>query len=171
MCTACVGVLYVCVWGAGGGVFLFYPLLSSPPLSPTLQNAKCKAHNTHTQTKRTKKTSTKRLRIEQLFVRARRSASCPWQVYAAAARMEWRLGREKEVARKIFEKGLEAAAATTAAGSAGGAGGAVMGAGGASPCLLEPRYIAAYADFLCGESSLTLTCFPFLSFLLGGESE
>ena len=41
---------------------------------------------------------------DQLFIRARRSACCPWQVYAAAARMEWRLGREQEVARKLFEK-------------------------------------------------------------------
>ena len=76
---------------------------------------------------------------KQLFIRARRSASCPWQVYAAAARMEWRLGREADVARRIFEKGLDA-----------GAGAGASQGQGAAGCLAEPAFVLAYADFLCG---------------------
>jgi hypothetical protein len=45
--------------------------------------------------------------------------------------MEWRLSREKEVARKIFEKGLDSTA---------------------SGCLTQPKYILAYVAFLCGEA-------------------
>lgn len=41
--------------------------------------------------------------------------------------MEWRHVRERDVARKIFEKGLEVAEYAT-----------------------TPEYILAYADFLCG---------------------
>jgi hypothetical protein len=43
--------------------------------------------------------------------------------------MEWRHVRERDVARKIFEKGLEVAEYAT-----------------------TPEYILAYADFLCGEN-------------------
>jgi hypothetical protein len=42
--------------------------------------------------------------------------------------MEWRHAREKDVARKIFEKGLEVAEFATV-----------------------PEYVLAYAAFLCGE--------------------
>jgi hypothetical protein len=49
------------------------------------------------------------------------------QVYVASALMEWRHVRERDVARKIFEKGLEVAEYAT-----------------------TPEYILAYADFLCG---------------------
>ena len=58
----------------------------------------------------------------------RRRPRCPWQVFVASALMEWRHAREKDVARKIFEKGLEVAEFATV-----------------------PEYVLAYAEFLCGE--------------------
>lgn len=64
----------------------------------------------------------------QMFIRAKKSPRCPWQVYVASALMEWRHARQQEVARKIFEKGLEVAEFAT-----------------------TPEFILAYAEFLCGE--------------------
>lgn len=43
----------------------------------------------------------------RLFIRARKWPHCASNVYVAAALMEYRLGRDPNVARKIFEKGLE----------------------------------------------------------------
>lgn len=63
-----------------------------------------------------------------MFIRAKKAPRCPWQVFVASALMEWRHAREKDVARKIFEKGLEVAEFATV-----------------------PEYVLAYADFLCGE--------------------
>mmetsp|Transcript_30945 Transcript_30945/g.68528 ORF Transcript_30945/g.68528 Transcript_30945/m.68528 type:complete len:867 (+) Transcript_30945:78-2678(+) len=67
----------------------------------------------------------------QLFLRARRwglaphHSPPPWQIYAAAALMEWQFGRDSSVAAKIFEKGLE------------------------EPRLIkEPHYIMQYQKFL-----------------------
>jgi hypothetical protein len=65
----------------------------------------------------------------QMFIRAKKAPRCPWQVFVASALMEWRHAREKDVARKIFEKGLEVAEFATV-----------------------PEYVLAYAGFLCGES-------------------
>lgn len=65
---------------------------------------------------------------KQLFLRARKAPACPWQVFVASALMEWRHARQAEVARKIFEKGLEVAEFATV-----------------------PEYVLAYAAFLCGE--------------------
>lgn len=64
----------------------------------------------------------------QLFIRAKRSPRCPWHVYVAAALMEWRAARERDVARRIFEKGLEVPEFGTTA-----------------------EYVLAYARFLTGE--------------------
>eukprot|EP00879_Flechtneria_rotunda_P025212 GHRR01026781.1.p1 GENE.GHRR01026781.1~~GHRR01026781.1.p1 ORF type:complete len:542 (+),score=148.52 GHRR01026781.1:427-2052(+) len=61
----------------------------------------------------------------RLFIRARK-ARCPWQVYVASALMEWRIAQQRDVARKIFEKGLEMHDFAT-----------------------TPEYILEYADFLC----------------------
>lgn len=63
-----------------------------------------------------------------MFIRAKKSPRCPWQVYVASALMEWRHARLPDVARKIFEKGLEVAEFAT-----------------------TPEFILAYADFLGGE--------------------
>jgi hypothetical protein len=63
-----------------------------------------------------------------MFIRAKKAPRCPWQVFVASALMEWRHAREKDVARKIFEKGLEVAEFATV-----------------------PEYVLAYAAFLCGE--------------------
>jgi len=73
----------------------------------------------------------------QLFIRAKKTPRCPWQVFVASALMEWRHAREKDVARKIFEKGLEVAEFAT-----------------------TPEYVLAYAAFLCGESAPGF-CQPF----------
>lgn len=62
----------------------------------------------------------------------RMAPSCPWQVYAAAARTEWRRNGETDVARKIFERGLAPRPK------------------GADLLAVAP-YVAAYVDFLCGE--------------------
>jgi cleavage stimulation factor subunit 3 len=43
----------------------------------------------------------------EVFMRARKWAECPWQVYVASARMEWECSREEKVARNIFENGLK----------------------------------------------------------------
>ncbi len=67
----------------------------------------------------------------QMFIRAKKAPRCPWQVYVAAARMEWRHAKEREVARKIFEKGLEI-----------------------PELLVEPHYITAYVQFLLGEHGM-----------------
>lgn len=64
----------------------------------------------------------------QMFIRAKKAPRCPWQVFVASALMEWRHAREKDVARKIFEKGLEVAEFATV-----------------------PEYVLAYAAFLCGK--------------------
>ncbi|WIA36938.1 hypothetical protein OEZ86_008179 [Tetradesmus obliquus] len=66
------------------------------------------------------------LASRKMFIRAKKAPRCPWQVYVASALMEWRHVRERDVARKIFEKGLEVAEYAT-----------------------TPEYILAYADFLC----------------------
>lgn len=63
-----------------------------------------------------------------MFLRAKKAPRCPWQVFVASALMEWRHTREKDVARKIFEKGLEVVEFATV-----------------------PDYVLAYAAFLCGE--------------------
>jgi hypothetical protein len=63
--------------------------------------------------------------FESVFSRVYASAFV--QVYVASALMEWRHVRERDVARKIFEKGLEVAEYAT-----------------------TPEYILAYAAFLCG---------------------
>jgi hypothetical protein len=62
----------------------------------------------------------------------RMAPSCPWQVFVAAARSEWRRNGETDVARKIFERGLAPRPR------------------GADLLAVAP-YVAAYADFLCGE--------------------
>lgn len=49
----------------------------------------------------------------QIFLRAKRWQRCPWHVYAASALIEWRNANEQNVARKIFEKGLEVPAYLT----------------------------------------------------------
>lgn len=72
-----------------------------------------------------------------MFIRAKKSPRCPWQVYVASALMEWRHARQQDVARKIFEKGLEVAEFAT-----------------------TPEYILAYADFLCGECLLRAQLCP-----------
>lgn len=64
----------------------------------------------------------------QMFIRAKKAPRCPWQVFVASALMEWRHSREKDVARKIFEKGLEV-----------------------TEFAAVPEYVLAYAAFLCGE--------------------
>lgn len=64
----------------------------------------------------------------QMFIRAKKAPRCPWQVFVASALMEWRHSREKDVARKIFEKGLET-----------------------TDFANVPEYVLAYATFLCGE--------------------
>lgn len=61
----------------------------------------------------------------KLFLRAKKWRSCPWHVYVASALMEWRHAREPNVARKIFEKGLEDYA-----------------------FLTDPHFILQYLDFL-----------------------
>eukprot|EP00775_Hariotina_reticulata_P002070 gene2070-2390_t len=60
------------------------------------------------------------------FSRRSESVTASRRVYVASALMEWRHARERDVARKIFEKGLEVAEFAT-----------------------TPEYILAYADFLC----------------------
>jgi hypothetical protein len=75
------------------------------------------------------------LLLLQMFIRAKKAPGCPWQVYVASALMEWRHARERDVARKIFEKGLEVAEFAT-----------------------TPEYILAYADFLCGVCTACIAC-------------
>jgi hypothetical protein len=74
-------------------------------------------------------------RAAQLFLRARRwqqglpsSEPCCWRLYADAALLEWRRGRDAGVARNIFEKGLEDARVAR-----------------------EPGYVLAYLDLLTGK--------------------
>ncbi|CAD7699774.1 unnamed protein product [Ostreobium quekettii] len=41
----------------------------------------------------------------ELFIRATKSGSCPWEVYVAGAMLEWR-SKEQDVVVRIFEKGM-----------------------------------------------------------------
>eukprot|EP00873_Tetraselmis_striata_P025377 jgi/Tetstr1/445641/TSEL_003446.t1 len=61
----------------------------------------------------------------EVFMRARKWAECPWQVYVASARMEWECSREEKVARNIFENGLK-------------------------KFMTNKEYVEAYVDFLLG---------------------
>jgi len=45
--------------------------------------------------------------VRKIFFRARKSTSCTWHVYAAAAQIELYLNKEQNIARKIFELGLK----------------------------------------------------------------
>lgn len=71
------------------------------------------------------------MEARRLFIRARRWPACPPAVYAAAALMEYRQGRDAGVARKIFEKGLENVA-----------------------FLSDAPYVQQYADFLVDQGDL-----------------
>ena len=64
----------------------------------------------------------------QMFIRAKKAPNCPWQVYVASALMEWHHEGGRDVARKIFEKGLEI-----------------------PEFLVTAQYILQYVDFLLGE--------------------
>jgi hypothetical protein len=79
------------------------------------------------------------LLLLQTFIRAKKAPRCPWQVFVASAHMEWHHAGDngRDVARKIFEKGLEVAEFAT-----------------------EPDYVLAYATFLRGEcgSASTVAC-------------
>ncbi|KAG2500896.1 hypothetical protein HYH03_001655 [Edaphochlamys debaryana] len=74
----------------------------------------------------------------KMFLRARKwQQSLPdreygcWRLYADAAQLEWRCGRDAAAARNVFEKGLE------------------------DPRLFrEPQYVMAYLELLCGLGDL-----------------
>jgi cleavage stimulation factor subunit 3 len=66
-----------------------------------------------------------------MFIRAKKAPNCPWQVYVASALMEWHHEGGRDVARKIFEKGLEQ-----------------------PEFLVTAQYILQYVDFLLGEIQL-----------------